>query len=167
VTGAGDGRDLEALQGEVAQMRAARAVEDLKHAYTSALDSGYDLDAIGALFTADARWIADGFGDHQGRDAIVAFFEGLAQTVVKVRHFATSPLIAVADDGLSATGQWNLLCLCLRRHRDDPGVEVPVVEVGTYRDTCVKVDGRWYFSELSVDVAFSRQVAELVRPRRP
>jgi uncharacterized protein (TIGR02246 family) len=167
VTAAGDGGDLAALQGEVAQIRDARAVEALKHSYTSALDADYDLDAIAALFTADARWVADGFGDYRGREAIVDFFATLAQTVVKVRHFATSPLIEVAADGMTATGQWNLLCLCARRHRDDPEVEVPVVEVGTYRDTCVKVDGRWYFSKLSVEVVFSRQVGELVRtPRR-
>lgn len=166
MTGAADGGDLAALQGEVAQIRDARAVEALKHSYTSALDSGYDLEAIGALFTADARWVADGFGDYRGREAIVDFFATLAQTVVRVRHFATSPLIDVAADGMSATAQWNLLCLCSRRHREDPEVEVPVVEVGTYRDTCVKVDGRWYFSQLSVEVAFSRQITELVRPPR-
>jgi uncharacterized protein (TIGR02246 family) len=167
VTSAEAGGDLAALQGEVAQIRDARAVEALKHSYTNALDSDYDLDAIGALFTPDARWVADGFGDYRGRDEILAFFEKLAQTVVQVRHFATSPLIEVAADGMTATGQWNLLCLCARRHRDDPAVEVPVVEVGTYRDTCVKVDGRWYFAELSVEVVFSRQVGELVRtPRR-
>ncbi|MBS1678830.1 MAG: nuclear transport factor 2 family protein [Actinobacteria bacterium] len=159
-----EGGDLEALQGEVSRMRDQREVEALKHAYTAALDSGYDLEAIAGLFTADARWIADGFGEHRGRDQIVSFFGRLSRTVIKVRHFATSPQVDLAPDGTTATARWSLLCLCSRRHCQDPEVEVPVVEVGTYRDRLVKVDGRWYFEELSVEVAFSRRVTELVRP---
>jgi uncharacterized protein (TIGR02246 family) len=164
VTTADEAEDLGVLRSELARMRDAREVEALKHAYTAALDSGYDPDRIAALFTADARWVADGFGDYRGREEILRFFERLAPTVIKVRHFATSPIVEVAADGTTATGQWNLLCLCSRRHRKDPEVEVPVVEVGTYRDALVKVEGRWFFAELSVEVAFSRQVSELMRP---
>ncbi len=163
MSSARDGAELAGLRDQVTRISDARAIEALKHSYTSALDSGYDLDRIASLFTADARWVADGFGDHQGRDAIVDFFAALSRTVIKVRHFATSPLIEFGDDGRTATAQWNLLCLCSRRHRDDPEREVPVVEVGTYRDRLVKVDGRWYFAELSVEVAYSRQVSESVR----
>jgi uncharacterized protein (TIGR02246 family) len=164
VSSNGEAEGLAALERELSNLRDARAVEALKHAYTTALDSGYDLDQIAALFTSDARWVADGFGDHSGREEICRFFERLSQSVVDVRHFTTSPLIEVAADGNTATGRWNLLCLCSRRHRERPEVQVPVVEVGTYRDKLVKVDGRWYYSELAVDVLFSRQVSELVGP---
>lgn len=166
MTGGAGGADLTAVLGELARLRDEREVEELKHSYTSALDSGYDLEALAGLFTADARWVADGFGEYRGRDRIVEFFERLSRTVLKVRHFATSPQVEVAADGFTATGRWSLLCLCSRRHRDDPEVEVPVIELGTYRDRMVKVDGRWYFEELAVEVAFSRQVTELLRPPR-
>ena len=163
----GEGRETADLAREVGLMRAAREVEALKHSYTDALDSGYDLEAIAALFTPDARWVAEGFGDFRGREEICDFFARLSESIVHVRHFATSPLIEVADDAMSARGQWNLLCLCSRRHRDNPEAEVPLVEVGTYRDRLVKVDGRWYFAELSVEVLFSRQVAEPTRSALP
>ena len=165
--GKGGGPAPADLARELELIRAAREVEALKHSYTAALDSGYDLDAISALFTSDARWVAEGFGDYRGREEICDFFARLSESIVHVRHFATSPLIEIADDAMTARGQWNLLCLCSRRHRDNPEVEVPLVEVGTYRDKLAKVDGRWYFTELSVEVLFSRQVAEPTRTSLP
>lgn len=155
-------RDPETLARELEELRDLRAIEALKHAYTGALDSGYDPEEIGALFTEDARWVAEGFGDYRGREEICSFFERLSRSIVQVRHYATSPRVRIDPGGETARSEWNLLCLCLRRHRDKPDAEVPIVEIGGYRDVLRKVDGEWLFAELAVDVTVSRQVADLV-----
>lgn len=129
-----------------------RAIERLKFAYTEALDSGYDRDAIAAVFTAEARWVADGFGEFAGREAILDFFAGLSRSVVRARHYATSPRIDLAADGQSAAARWNLLCLSTVKAREDPGAELNVVEAGGYHDRLVKVEGRWLFVEIAADV---------------
>ena len=78
--------------------------------------------------------------------------------VVDVLHYVTSPSIDVAEDGQSARGRFYLLCLCKQRRRDVPSIADPVVIVGTYDDQFVKVNGRWFFRELVVDVRFSKRI---------
>jgi uncharacterized protein (TIGR02246 family) len=154
--------ELEELAARLARIEDERAIEALKHAYTGALDSGYDLDAIASLFTAEARWTADGFGDLAGREAIRDFFAGLSRQVVRVRHFATSPQVELGPGDGVATARWDLLCMCTRRYRDDPDRELPIVEVGGYRDRLVKRDGRWLFDEIVVDVTYAGALGDRV-----
>lgn len=140
----------------------AREIETLKYRYAAFCDAGYDLDGLCSLFAADGRWAANGYGDFVGHDAIRAFFKTMASSVEEVLHYVTSPRIDIAEDGLSATGQFYLLCVCKSRRAKEPEVSDPVLICGTYDDTFVKVDGRWLFKELRVD----EQYAKRFRPAR-
>lgn len=154
--------DAGALARRLSRLEDQRAIEELKYAYTAALDGGYDLDRICSLFTRDGRWVANGFGDFRGHEEIRAFFAGLSSSIAYAQHYATSPHVEVAEDGLSATSEWRLLCVCGRLHRDDPSIQLPIVEVGRYHDRLVKQEGRWLFAELRVEVSLSRQVGDLL-----
>lgn len=147
--------DPAGLEARLARLEDVRAIEALKGAYCAALDSGYDLDALARLLDDDARWVADGFEDLRGTDAIRDFFGLLARQVVRVRHYATTPAIELDPDGGAADARWSMLCLCTRRHRADPDREFPIIEFGTYRDRLVKRDGRWRFVEIAVEVAYA------------
>lgn len=138
------------LAARLARLEDLRAIEATKAAYCEALDSGYDLEALDRVLADDARWLADGFGDLRGRTAIRAFFADLACEVVKVRHYATAPRIEL--DGDRATAGWQMLCLCTRRHRDDPDRTFPVLEFGSYADRLTRFDDRWLFTEIAVTV---------------
>lgn len=161
-TSGGPADEHEELVRRLTRLEDERAIERLKNAYTAALDGGYDLDRICSLFTEDGRWAATGFGDYRGHAEIREFFAGLAGEIAYAHHYASAPSVVVTPDGAEATGEWGLLCVSGRRHRDDPSVHLPVVELGRYHDRLVKRDGRWLFAELRVDVTMSRQVADLL-----
>ncbi len=158
----GEADEREALVRRLARLEDERAIEGLKYAYTAALDGGYDLDRICSMFTEDGHWVATGFGDYQGHAAIRGFFAGLAQEIAYAHHYASAPSIEIAANGVEASGEWALLCVSGRRHRDDPSVHLPVVELGRYHDRLVKHEGRWLFAELRVEVTLSKQVADLL-----
>jgi hypothetical protein len=151
--------DLEAIQQRLELLEDVRAIEDLKHRYTAALDFGYDLDALAACFVPRGRWVANGFGDCRGHDEIRAFFARLAKATPQTLHYATSPRIEVAPDGLSAVARFYLLNLSTVRRRDSDELDAVVV-LGTYDDRCVKIEGRWLFEELRVDVRSSSDWTE-------
>jgi hypothetical protein len=146
------------LEQRVGRIEDVSAITSLKYRYAAFCDAGYDLDGLCSIFTPDGRWAANGYGDYRGHAEIRAYFAGLAPTVVDVLHYVTSPRIDLAQDGQSATGQFYLLCLCRSRRKDDPTIADPVVIAGTYQDQFVKIDGRWFFKELVVDVRYSKRI---------
>ena len=148
------------LEQRVGRIEDVQAIKTLKYQYAAFCDAGYDLDGLCSVFVPEGRWAANGYGDFRGHAAIRAYFEQLSTTVTDVLHYVTSPRIEVAQDGYSAKGRFYLLCLCKSRRRDDPSVADPVVILGTYQDQFVKVDGRWFFQELVVDVRYSKRLRE-------
>jgi ketosteroid isomerase-like protein len=145
------------LEQRVARLEDVRSIQEVKYRYTEGTDTGYDLDKIASAFTPDGRWVAEGFADCHGREEIKEFFAGLKQVVTMALHHATNPRIQVAEDGLSATGQFYLHCLCTMLRGDDSGGSDAVLMIGTYRDRFAKVDGEWLLDELVADV---RHVSE-------
>ena len=130
----------------------ARAIEELKYKYAEYCDTGYDLDGFRSIFSTDARWSANGFGDFTGHDAICEFFSELAPTIVSVLHYVTSPRISIDESGDTASGRFYLLCLSRSRSRKDPTKIDFVATLGTYADRFVRIDGRWLLKEVIVDV---------------
>lgn len=158
---------FQALESRIARLEDERAIERLKQDYAACCDAGYDLDGLCALFAPDARWIANGYGDFIGHDQIRAYFEQLAPTVAQVLHYVTSPRIDVAPDGCTARGRFYLLCLCRSSRPDAPSLIDPVVILGTYDDRFIKIDGRWLFQELRVDVLYTKRLKGSIAPVRP
>ncbi len=150
-------RDAVSLEHRVARLEDVRAIQEVMFRYTEGTDTGYDLDKIASCFTPDGRWLAEGFADWHGRDEIRDFFGNLKQVVTMALHHATNPRIEVADDGMSATGQFYLHCLCTMLRADGSGESDAVLMIGTYTDRFEKVDEQWLLKELIADV---RHVSE-------
>jgi len=125
------------------------AIRALKVRYARYADAGYDADGLASLFTDDGVW--DGgrlFGRAEGRDAIRAHFVSAPSRVTWALHYVLCPEITIAPDGNSAEGTWYLWqpCTAVRK-----GVPTPSYLAGSYQETYVKVDGRWYFRTLELD----------------
>ena len=119
---------------------------DLIARYTHTLDSG-DLDGYVENFAPDATL----FERCHGREEIRAYVaqlmkEGRAGPLpngeVVYRHFAQMPTID-ASDAEHATVHSYLLWV-------NRGPEPPVSSAAEYLDTCIKLDGRWYFQTRSL-----------------
>ncbi|MES2481097.1 MAG: nuclear transport factor 2 family protein [Pseudomonadota bacterium] len=151
-------REPMTLEQRVGRIEDVSAITSLKYRYAAFCDAGYDLDGLCSIFVPDGRWAANGYGDFTGHAQIRAYFAELAKTVADVLHYVTSPRIDLAQDGQSATGRFYLLCLCRSLRRDDPSIADPVVIAGTYEDQFVKIDGRWFFKELVVNVRYSKRI---------
>lgn len=147
------------LEQRVGRIEDVSAITSLKYQYAAFCDAGYDLDGLCSVFVPDGRWAANGYGDFKGHAQIRAYFAGLSTTVADVLHYVTSPRIELAEDSQSATGQFYLLCLCKSLRQDNPSIADPVVIAGTYEDQFVKIDGRWFFKELVVNVRYSKRIA--------
>lgn len=151
-------REPLTLEERVRRLEDAVAITSLKYQYAAYCDAGYDLDGLCSVFVPDGRWAANGYGDFNGHAEIRAYFAQLSTTVVEALHYVTSPRIELAEDGQSATGRFYLLCLCKSKRRHAPAIADPVVISGTYEDQFVKIDGRWLFRELVVNVRYSKRI---------
>lgn len=158
---------LQALEARMAVLEDERAIGRLKQDYAACCDAGYDLDGLRALFAPDGRWVANGYGEFNGPTRIRAYFEELAPTVAQVLHYITSPRVDVAPDGRTARGRFYLLCLCRSSRPDDRSLIDPVVILGAYDDSFVKLEGRWLFQELRVNVQYSKRLKNPAQPSRP
>jgi ketosteroid isomerase-like protein len=117
------GNDVLALIARLHRLEAAQAVRTTLARYMRLCDqpcADRAFPQLADLFTVDAVWEGVGkpyeasFGHHLGRDAIAAFVQRyLAPSPHFERnlHFLTTDQVSVADDGVTARGQWLMLQL--------------------------------------------------------
>ena len=132
------------LQRRITRLEDERQIERLNQRHTAYCDAGDDANGIISLFAPDGRWIctpASHGGTAVGHDEMRAFFPTLSASISWTQHFATSPSIQVAEDDKHAVGTFYLLCLLTSEQAN--------VVIGTYRNTFVKLNGRWYLEELN------------------
>jgi uncharacterized protein (TIGR02246 family) len=121
---------MDALENLVAQQE----IRDLSARYAMSLDD-HDWDALAQLWTEDAVWsIGDVIFD--GRQAVMGFLRGCLTEDYFAKHINGQSLIEVNEDGITATGQTDVLWLA-------QNFETQVM--ARYVDSYVKVDGRWLF----------------------
>ena len=138
----------ESLEARVARLEAIEEIKQLKARYCAYCDDSYDADAIASLFTEDAVWDGGGSrGRHEGREAILTFFQGVTERIGFAAHLVMNPIIEVNGD--SATGSWWLIMPYTARQG---GTEQSRWQVGAYSDTYVRQNGRWMISGLKVTI---------------
>jgi hypothetical protein len=110
---------LAGLRERLERLESESAIRTLMAQYFDLCDRLGDAtpaDALGMLFTADAVWAgtgtryAEAFGEHRGRDAIVAMldtYRGPPPHFAMNAHFLANERIAV--DGDRASGSWLML----------------------------------------------------------
>ncbi len=123
-------------------------IRRLKIDYAGVCDTGYDGDKLAAMFTEDAIWDGgDTFGVHRGRAAIRDLFNEISSDITFALHYMIGHTIDVDSSGTKATGKWYLW---------EPMTYKGQAVLGaiTYDDEYEKVDGRWYFSRMNVQIHF-------------
>jgi hypothetical protein len=145
-------RPDEPIETRLARLEDIDAVTRLKARYAQLHDAGYNGDAVVELFVEDGVWTSPQSGSYEGREAIREMINGVGESTrgLFASHLMLNPDVTIAEDGQSARGRWYLLELLTLRGVEDPDKLDSVVVSANYTDDFVKVDGRWYFKQVSV-----------------
>lgn len=140
---------MSSLESRVRRLEDLEAIRALDAAYCRLLDAG-DWPALADLFTADGEFI--GLDRARGRDALVRFFAGLADTgLTAFWHYVTN--VEIDLDGERARVRSALWQPCVRNG-------VPHVAAGYYTDSVVRLDGRWRYRTKQVSFDFFAPLAQ-------
>ena len=132
------------------RLEAESAIRALCARYCFAIDD-HDLDAVGDLFTDDARvWSHDGVMDAVGRAAIVEQYRGRFAVLGPSNHVSHDHWIRFGDDPDTATG---LLSAHAELYRNDSSM----VTALRYTDRYSREGREWRFAER--ELAFLYYVA--------
>lgn len=155
--------DLAALTARLETLEAREGVRSTMMRYMELCDDLHpeaDLAALGELFTKDAVWRGGGgkyrstFGEHRGRDAIVAFLKDYADPphFQSNAHFLSSEQIAVENGGVS--GQWMML-QCPTFSNSESWLMAAKIEASFRYES-----GRWRIAKFQTTNIFSRAIAD-------
>lgn len=122
---------------------AVEAIKRLKARYCWYSDDPAVYDLFPTLFTDDAVFIEEPLDEMHGIAEIEEFNRRYAEEVAWSRHYAVTPLIEVADDGVNASGRWQALLLSAQLV---DGEEQMLWASGTYVEQYRKVGDEWRFS---------------------
>ena len=137
------------LEERIARLEDAKAIEELKYTYAQILDEGYDPDRVASLFTEDGLWSITGVGGTaKGKENIKTHSRNLGSDIIWGQHNMFAPVIQVADDGMTAEGDFYLICLLTMKAPEAEDGKEAYILAGKYHDKFVKIDGKWYFEEL-------------------
>lgn len=138
---------MKTLEERVQALEDIRECEQLQYKYETYLDTGYIGEKIASLFVPDGLWEIKGYGGRaKGHDAIIAHAKNLGKAIVWGQHHMMAPMITLGEDGKTATGTFRLFCVLTL---EENGKREAHVLVGNYSNQYVKVDGKWYFKELT------------------
>ena len=157
---------LEELAKEVQRLKDIEEIKQLKARYGRMCDANHDWTQIKDLFAPNARWIGDPsqpWGGGNVREEIIELFkfyqtqmDGVPMKGV-LGHNVIAPIIEINEDGVHATGKWNMWgAFRMFEGRAKTGSK-SFLEQGKYEDTYVKIDeegnldpnGKWYYETLS------------------
>ncbi|MEY4159952.1 MAG: hypothetical protein RLZZ136_573 [Pseudomonadota bacterium] len=119
----------------------AIAIPNLLYSYAMCFDDG-DFAGAAALFDKGGVMVAG--NKISGREAICAMWQAWVKTYdgkPMTRHITTNPIIALSDDGLSATcqSQWTVI-------QAAPDFPLQIVASGRYRDSLACDTDGWHFT---------------------
>ena len=130
---------------DLERLVAIEAIKALKARYCWYCDDPDQYHRFPDLFTDDAVFIEEPIDQLEGKPAIQEWNKAYADEVAWSRHYAVTPLIEVADDGLTASGRWQALLMSVQLV---DGAEQMLWASGTYVEEYRKVNGEWLFSRI-------------------
>lgn len=138
------------IEERVVRLEDIESIKELKATYAQHLDDGYNPEGIASLFVEDGLWVIKGVGgEAKGRDGIKQHCRNLKAGIAWGQHNILSPQINIGPDGRHADAAFYLVCLLTMAATPTSPEQVAVVLAGKYRDKLVKIDGRWYFEEIT------------------
>ncbi len=137
------------LEQRIARLEDVEEIKKLKYTYAQVLDAGYDPDRVAALFTPDGLWSISGVGGTaKGTENIKKHSANLGKDILWGQHNMFAPIVEVAEDGLTAEGDFYLICLLTMVAPEAKDGKEAYILAGKYHDKFVKIDGKWYFQEM-------------------
>jgi uncharacterized protein (TIGR02246 family) len=121
------------LEERLRRLEDLEAIRAVDAAYTRAIDTG-DWPGLASLFTPDGTF--DGLQRVSGRQALLAFFSGLAVSGMRFWHHVSNYEILIVAD--TATVRSMLWQPCVVHG-------VPHVAAGRYRDRLVRTSDGWRY----------------------
>ena len=137
------------------------AIDDLLAAYARAITRQRPSEATD-LFDQTAILVVTGFGRHQGRDAIIAFLDGLLEAWEGIVHLIHQGSVdATGDQSDDAEGWWVITEEGVLRGE---GIRY----TGVYHDNYRRgADGRWRFASRRYDGLMTTSADVTARPWPP
>ncbi len=126
------------------------AIKQLIARYAKAADHNGDPAMMAPCFTEDAVWNCEGIGRWETRDGIA---QGLREVCTNgipwALHYMTQPIIEVAPDGRSATGEYYLWELA--KVTPDEGGPAADTWIGGWYESRFRKDGEiWLFAHIEL-----------------
>ena len=133
---------LDELEKRVQVLEDLEEIKKLKVRYAKYCDENFNPEKLAELFTEDAVWGGEVWGEFRGREAIKKYFAGASQNIIFACHRIVAPDITV--EGNKAYGTWH-------------GMNTGILRNGKgfwssclYTDEYTKIDGKWLMSSVRV-----------------
>jgi uncharacterized protein (TIGR02246 family) len=139
------------LEQRIARLEARAEIAELLARYAFLIDD-HDFEALGELFTPDARFGSPG-SIHAGRENIVAYYRARGELYPVSLHEARGFVLQFADDE-HARGQ-------VQGFSEQASGQHTVVTSFRYSDEYARLDGRWRFASRQVRTLYAMTHAEL------
>lgn len=138
---------LKELEKRVQILEDIESIKRLKFRYARACDNKYDADEMIEIFTEDAIW--DGgkeFGIYKGKREMYDFFKKVSSDILFALHYFTTPNIVVDGDNAKAIWYlWDTSTLSGNK---------AIFLAGYEHDKYRKINGRWWQSEMKLDLCY-------------
>lgn len=137
------------LEARITRLEDIEAIKTMVVTYARGADRNNDPEILAPLYTDDAVWEAEGFGRHEGIEAISREMVKVGrETILWSLHYMISPEIKIADDGKTAECFWYLWELA--KMPDSEGKPEDSVIGGWYETNLVKTDAGWKFKHVKL-----------------
>ena len=135
------------LEERVQRLEDVEAIKRLKITYAELCDDGFPPDELVALWTPDGVWDAGEFGRFVGHEAMRAYWAETARVTSFAHHYMVNHVVDLASSGEEATGRCYLLGTATR---EGQAYWMAV----RYRESYRKVDGTWFFTDMTLLPSF-------------
>jgi hypothetical protein len=140
--------ELADMERRLTRLEDIEAIKQLKARYCEICDDDHNPDRITSVFAEDGIWESADFGTAKGHAAIRELFRKFQKLIAFSQHNVMNPIIEV--DGNRATAEWYFLGpFTFREHGEPRWLALQ------YKDDYVKVDGRWKYQHLRVNLRLS------------
>lgn len=160
-----DNSPLSDMETRLRVLEDINAINTLMATYLDASDGGWsgpshDGASVEMLFDEDAVWECRGVAKVVGRSAIRALWERSRETTPFAFHVICNPNVYVSGD--RARGEWRMLALVTSRYAIAEADEAATEKIAAanYHNQFKRVDGRWLFESVFVDLIFLENFAD-------
>ncbi|NNH26623.1 nuclear transport factor 2 family protein [Acinetobacter terrestris] len=143
------------LEARLQYLESCEAIRSLVGRYATAADQRNNPQILQHLFHDDAVWAANGFGEYQGRQNILAALSSIAEAqILSSLHIMAIPDIKLIDDQ-HATAGWMLWEVCNFAANNQPA---STHCLGGFYQSVIRrdEDGTWKFERVDLNLTFNQ-----------